>query len=183
MTSRPHLVRSMLAQTGRFPRNFLRVPPNAYVADCTRLPICRSDRFLERFGPGSGLADVLRRWAAGDPRPLVPLIDEIDALRGDSLIAVLRQLGTGYPDLPHGFPLSIVLCGLRDHRDYRISSGSTGEIVTGGSSFNISAGSLRLGDFSQVEGETVLGEHTAQTGKEFRPTAIQRVWKQTCGQP
>ena len=138
---------------------------------------------LDRFGPGSGLAEVLRRWAAADPRPLVLLIDEIDALRGDSLIAVLRQLRAGYPDRPQGFPHCVVLCGVRDLRDYRIRSGSTGEIVTGGSAFNISAGSLRLGDFSQAEVETLLGQHTAESGEEFQPEAVQRVWTQTCGQP
>lgn len=138
---------------------------------------------LDRHGPGGGLAEVLRRWARNDPRPLVLLIDEIDALKGDSLIAVLRQLRAGYPDRPQGFPHSVVLCGVRDVRDYRIRSGSTGKIVTGGSAFNISAGSLRLGDFSQAEVETLLGQHSAESGDEFQPEAIQRVWTQTCGQP
>ena len=65
---------------------------------------------LDRHGPGGGLAEVLRRWARNDPRPLVLLIDEIDALKGDSLIAVLRQLRASYPDRPQGFPHSVVLC-------------------------------------------------------------------------
>ena len=55
-----------------------------------------------------------------DPRPLVMLIDEIDALVGDTLLAVLRQLRTGYVDRPARFPHSIILCGVRDVRDYRI---------------------------------------------------------------
>ena len=46
-----------------------------------------------------------------DSRPLVLLIDEIDALVGDTLLAVLRQLRTGYVDRPARFPHSIVLCG------------------------------------------------------------------------
>ena len=51
------------------------------------------------------------------------LIDEIDALIGDSLLAVLRQLRAGYVRRPAGFPQSVVLCGVRDVRDYRIHSG------------------------------------------------------------
>ena len=138
---------------------------------------------LERFGPGGGLAEVLRRWARSDSRPLVLLIDEIDALVGDSLIAVLRQLRAGYSDRPREFPQSIVLCGVRDLRDYRIQSGTESETVTGGGVFNISAGSLRLGDFSEAEVESLLRQHTDETGQEFHPQAIHRVWTQTCGQP
>lgn len=138
---------------------------------------------FERFGPGGGLLEVLRRWAQADPRPLVLLIDEIDALVGDSLIAVLRQLRAGYPRRPESFPQSVVLCGVRDMRYYQVHSGSTGQAVTGGSAFNVSASSLRLGDFSRAEMETLVGQHTEETGQEFPREAMQRLWDQTCGQP
>ncbi len=132
---------------------------------------------------GAVLWDALRRWARADPRPLVLLIDEIDSLLGDTLLSVLRQLRSGYELRPHGFPHSIVLCGVRDIRDYRIHSESTGQPVTGGSAFNISAASLRLGDFGRAEVEALLGQHTAETGQEFEPAALERVWTQTQGQP
>ena len=77
---------------------------------------------LERSGPHGALSDALAHRAAASPKPLVLLIDEIDALIGDSLLAVLRQLYSGYPRRPNGFPQSIVLCGVRDVRDYRIQS-------------------------------------------------------------
>ena len=86
-----------------------------------------------------------------DPRPLVILIDEIDALVGDTLLSVLRQLRTGYVDRPRRFPHSIVLCRLRDVRDYRIHSSAENRLVLGGSAFNIKSESLRLGDFSEQE--------------------------------
>ena len=138
---------------------------------------------LERFGAGSGLLELLRLWTRSDPRPLILLIDEIDSLVGDTLLSVLRQLRAGYNLRPKAFPHSVVLCGVRDLRDYRIHSGSKNEPVTGGSAFNISADSLRLGDFSPTEVKTLLAQHTAETGQAFRPEALERVWNQTQGQP
>ena len=133
-------------------------------------------------GPFSALMDVLNQWAEAEARPLVLLVDEIDALVGDTLLAVLRQLRAGYDRRPGGFPQAIVLCGVRDLRDYRIHS-SGGEPVTGGSAFNISADSLRLGDFSHAEVEALLAQHTSETGQAFRPEALERIWTQTQGQP
>ena len=84
---------------------------------------------------------------------------------------------------PESFPHSIVLCGVRDVRDYRIHSGSTGETVAGGSAFNISAAYLRLGDFDRGEVEVLLGQHTDETGQCFEPAAAERIYTQTAGQP
>ncbi len=64
---------------------------------------------LVKYGPHSALREALTRWAASDPKPLVLLIDEIDALVGDSLLSVLRQLRAGYDLRPEGFPQSVVL--------------------------------------------------------------------------
>ena len=142
----------------------------------------RSDVLAEGT-PDTALWDALRRWAQADSRPLVLLIDEIDALIGDSLLSVLRQLRSGYDMRPRSFPHSIVLCGVRNVRDYRIHSASEGKAIAGGSGFNISADSLRLRDFDRAETEALLGQHTAETGQEFEPAAIDRVYTQTAGQP
>ena len=66
---------------------------------------------LERAGPFSALKDALIEWSEDDAQPLVLLVDEIDALVGDTLLAVLRQLRSGYDRRPASFPQSIVLCG------------------------------------------------------------------------
>ncbi len=124
---------------------------------------------LDRWPPGNALARSLRLWARADPRPLVLLIDEIDALVGNTLISVLRQLRSGYDMRPRSFPQSIVLCGVRDLHDYRIHSASTGENIAGGSAFNISAKSLRLGDFTRGDVEALLAQHTAETGQQLPP--------------
>ena len=138
---------------------------------------------LARSGPHGALREALTRWAEAAPKPLVLLIDEIDALIGDSLLSVLRQLRAGYDRRPAGFPQSVVLCGVRDVRDYRIHSSSTNAIIAGGSAFNIRARSLRLGDFLQDEVRALLGQHTEETGQIFTDDALELIWTQTQGQP
>ena len=138
---------------------------------------------LTKYGPRSALREALTRWSAAATKPLVLLIDEIDALIGDSLLSVLRQLRAGYVRRPGEFPQSVVLCGVRDVRDYRIQSTAENAIITGGSAFNIKARSLRLGDFSHEEVFALLGQHTAETGQEFAAEALDAVWTQTQGQP
>ena len=138
---------------------------------------------LERSGPGGALRRVLARWSEADPTPLVLLIDEIDALVGDTLLSVLRQLRAGYTQRPAHFPQSVVLCGVRDVRDYRIHSGTRNEIIAGGSAFNIRARSLRLGDFSEGEVRALLAQHTEETGQVFTPEALETVWTRTRDQP
>ena len=138
---------------------------------------------LAKYGPDHALGEALARWAAADARPLVLLIDEIDALVGDSLLAVLRQLRAGYDQRPRNFPQSVMLCGVRDVRDYRIHSGSANTAVAGGSAFNVKAESLRLGDFSRAEVAALLGQHTAETGQAFTAGALETVWERTQGQP
>ncbi len=145
--------------------------------------IALDDRFLAEawagilttFGPDMALITSLRRWSFASPQPLVLLIDEIDTLVGDSLLSVLQQLRAGYPHRPERFPHSVVLCGMRDVRDYRMGAA--------GSPFNIAAASLRLGDFSRDETLALLGQHTAETGQAFAPEALEAVWTQTRGQP
>ena len=149
------------------------------------------DEFLEdvyrdlaaKYVPDEVLLEALSRWAEADPKPLVLLIDEIDMLIGDSLLAVLRQLRAGYGQRPRGFPQSVVLCGVRDVRDYRIHSGSANATIAGGSAFNVKAKSLRLGDFSRHEVLALLGQHTAETGQAFTAEALETVWERTRGQP
>ena len=93
---------------------------------------------------------------------------------GDTLLSVLRQLRTGYVDRPRRFPHSIVLCGLRDVRDYRIHSSAENRLVLGGSAFNIKSESLRLGDFSEPETRALTAQHTAadRTGVYRRCAAV-----------
>ena len=138
---------------------------------------------LEQEGADGALIEVLARWAEADAKPLVLLIDEIDALIGDTLLSVLRQLRAGYDQRPDGFPHSIILCGVRDVRDYRIHSTAENRLVLGGSAFNIKSESLRLGDFSEQEIRALTAQHTAQTGQAFAEGALELIVTRTAGQP
>jgi hypothetical protein len=129
------------------------------------------------------LGQFLARWCAQAALPTVLLLDEVDALIGDTLIALLRQLRAGYPKRPTHFPQTVILCGVRDLRDYRIQASSEKAIITGGSAFNIKAKSLRLGDFNAGEVRALLQQHTEETGQVFTPEAREAVWALTQGQP
>ena len=156
----------------------------------SRARVALGDDFLAKEWPGifaefgpAALGEALTRWCQAGDRPLVLLIDEIDALVGDSLLSALRQLRSGYDQRPRAFPQSLALCGVRDVRDYRIRSGPADEVVTGGSAFNVKAKSLRLGDFSRADATALLQQHTAETGQPFASEALDLVWRQTQGQP
>ena len=110
------------------------------------------------------LRTLLTYWCTESAKPIVLFLDEIDALVGDTLISVLRQIRAGYAQRPAGYPISIVLCGVRDVRDYRMEARHK-EVITGGSAFNIKATSLRLGSFNQAEVRELWAQHTAATGQ------------------
>ena len=128
------------------------------------------------------LQALLEHWAQASDKPIVLLLDEVDALIGDTLISLLRQIRAGYAQRPRAFPQTIVLCGVRDVRDYRIHT-SDQEIITGGSAFNIKAESLRLGNFSAAETALLYQQHTQATGQKFADEVLARVWALTAGQP
>ncbi len=133
-------------------------------------------------GADSMLSTYLAKLSEALPKPLVLIIDEIDALVGDSLVSVLRQIRSGYENRPDYFPNTIILCGVRDVRDYRIQT--TGkDIVTGGSAFNIKSESLRLGNFVPDEVRALYMQHTTETGQKFDEACFPLLWNATEGQP
>ena len=133
--------------------------------------------------PGDLLSGLLSYWAQLNPaHPTVLLLDEVDALVGDTLISLLRQIRAGYAQRPAAFPQSLVLCGVRDVRDYRIHTASQ-EIITGGSAFNIKAESLRLGNLSREECVALWMQHQDETGQTFDPAIWPELWEDTRGQP
>nr|VFK32211.1 MAG: hypothetical protein BECKMB1821G_GA0114241_11056 [Candidatus Kentron sp. MB] len=141
-----------------------------------------SEDVFRRAGPHGALHQLLSRWSEENDRPTVLLLDEVDALIGDTLISLLRQIRSGYPERPHAFPQTVVLCGVRDVRDYRIHTGDN-QVITGGSAFNIKSESLRLGNFSREDVTMLYAQHTEETGQPFENGVIDYVFQQTAGQP
>lgn len=131
---------------------------------------------------GNRIQMALQEWAIAAPRPLVVLIDEIDSLEGETLLSVLRQLRSGYPDRPEGFPQSVGLIGLRDVRDYKIASGGSLNLNTA-SPFNIKVESLTIRDFSEAEIAKLYAQHTQDTGQIFTNEALSFAYELTMGQP
>ena len=132
---------------------------------------------------GREFGAFLSAWARACPRPIALFLDEIDALRGESLRAVLRQLRAGYPGRPNDFPWSVGLCGLRDVRDYRVASGGDPDRLGTSSPFNIKIESLRLQIFDEAEMRALLQQHTAETGQPFTEEALVGLFEATGGQP
>ncbi|MEU8151897.1 ATP-binding protein, partial [Nonomuraea sp. NPDC048901] len=89
--------------------------------------------------PGSRFGSALTEWCHRCPRRVVLFLDEIDALQGNSMVSILSQLRDGHNARPGGrpFPASMVLCGLRDLRDYKVASGGEPGRSNPASPFNI----------------------------------------------
>lgn len=140
---------------------------------------------------GERIRVALETWARVSPVPLVLFFDEIDALRGQSLLSVLRQLRAGFKSRPSGYPASVVLCGLRDVRDYKAAADGSinknapmGESKLGTASpFNIKVESMKLGNFDKSQVEELYQLHTEETGQSFMPEAMARAFELTQGQP
>lgn len=146
-------------------------------------PLSLMKEALELYGEDGALKELLSQWSKHSSKPLVLLMDEIDSLVGDTLISVLRQLRSGYDKRSSHFPKSVILCGVRDVRDYRIHSSREKDIITGGSAFNIKAESRRIGDFSREETDILYNAHTEETGQTFAREALDTVWTLSEGQP
>lgn len=132
--------------------------------------------------PRTRAVDLLSRWAEQCPKPIVLLLDEIDALHGEALLSLLRQLRSGFPSRPASFPQSVALVGLRDVRDYRLFAGGENGLGTS-SPFNVKVESLTLPNFTAAEVAELYAQHTEETGQRFTPEAIARASELTGGQP
>ncbi len=126
---------------------------------------------------------ALTQWSLHCSIPIVLFLDELDALKGKALEAILAQIRAGHPDRPDGFPASIVLCGPYEVREYQVGDDTTGPQTLVPRIFNINVASLRLGDFTERQLRLLYGLHTDETGQQFTEGALERVWNLTRGQP
>ena len=131
---------------------------------------------------GARIGTNLSNWAEQSSRPLVVFLDEIDALSNETLISVLRQIRSGFPNRPQGFPQSLALVGMRDVRDYKYASGGSDRLNTS-SPFNIKVRSFTLSNFTLDDVRNLYQQHTEATGQIFTPEAVDLAFHLTQGQP
>lgn len=122
-------------------------------------------------------------WCKSLQKPLILLLDEVDALYDDVLISTLRQLRDGFQSRPVHFPQSIALVGLRDIREYKMRARADNPSIGAGSPFNIKAKSFFLPVFSLEEVRGLLQQHTDDTGQVFREDVILKLYEFSGGQP
>ena len=132
----------------------------------------------------SMLSTVLIDWARKvAPRKLIILFDEVDVISGPAMVSFLRQLRDGFAGRGAGeFPVSVALVGMRDLRDYLVTS-KEGQILNPGSPFNIKEDSITLGNFSCSDIVALTGQHTADTDQVFSEEALERIYACSSGQP
>lgn len=162
-----------LGKSLRVPRDGLRAAEGGLVA-----------AWLEK--PHSAVQNYLQFLAEQDPRPLVILVDEADALVGGTMVTFLTQLRDGYigrKETP--FPSSVALVGMRAVRDYIVSKEDQRILTWLGTSspFNVSAESTMLAPFTEPEIAELVGQHTQATGQRFEPDAVRRMWELAEGHP
>ena len=131
---------------------------------------------------GARIGTNLSNWAEQSSRPLVVFLDEIDALSNETLISILRQIRSGFPNRPQGFPQSLALVGMRDVRDYKYASGGNDRLNTS-SPFNIKVCSFTLSNFTLEDVRNLYQQHTKATGQIFTPDAVDLAFHLTQGQP
>jgi hypothetical protein len=129
----------------------------------------------EDGGAIAALGGLLARWSRSSDRPVVLMLDEVDALVGETLKSVLLQIRSGYVQRPNSFPQTVILCGVKDIQDY--------PLVSTASPFNILAKSLRLGNFSPLQTQALWLQHQEETGQQIEPAIFPKLWEDTRGQP
>ncbi len=131
---------------------------------------------------GRQIGAFLAAWSQESSRPLAVFLDEIDALSDETLVSVLRQIRSGFPRRPQGFPQSVALVGMRDVRDYKYASGGSDRLNTS-SPFNIKVRSFTLSNFTLEDVRNLYQQHTEATGQIFTPEAVDLAFHLTQGQP
>lgn len=140
------------------------------------------DDFLSRESPGI-LADrtptrafviAVTRWATSASKPVALLLDDVDSLREHCLDSLLAQIRVGFDTYPRRFPQTMAIGGIRRFDYFAALRGAC---------FNCITKACRIGDFSEDEIRTLLGQHTEETGQPFSPDAVEEIRRTTAGQP
>jgi hypothetical protein len=136
--------------------------------------------------PETAVSSYLRIVCERAAAPVVVFVDEADGLVGEAMVSFLTQLREGYISrTTDPFPYALALVGMRQVRDYVLSSDerrATSWLGTT-SPFNITAESATLAMFTRDDVGELLQQHTEATGQRFDDEAIERVWYLSQGHP
>jgi hypothetical protein len=147
----------------------------------------------ETYNIGPGMDDpsrkvkrILNSLCEDLDKDLVVFFDEADCLSDTPLITFLSQIRDAY-NVRHKpgnkFPRSMAIVGLRDIRDY-LAQVRPDEMSKGlASPFNIKKEALTLANFTERDIEALYLQHTEASTQVFEPSAIQRAWYWSEGQP
>ena len=130
------------------------------------------------------LGKKISRLCRSIDRPLVILFDEVDCLSNGTLIAFLRELRQGYITRHMApFAHAVMLVGMRDIRDFKMSVRPDRETLGPASPFNVIRESRTLRNFERDEIASLYNQHTEATGQVLPDQVINEVWHWTRGQP
>ena len=175
----PDVARAMRTILGNVDRSFASTLPAIERPTRAEVELLLQD-------PENALLSYLSTMAARSPKPLVLLLDEADGLVGATMVSFLTQLRTGYVARDSNpFPVSIVLIGMRQVRDFALAAEDRSAVSWLGttSPFNITAEATTLDSFTRDEVTELLSQHEAATGQRFEPEAIKRIWHLGQGHP
>ena len=166
-------------------RAMLSIVESLYITASVFLEDAEMPPRLENYAASESLLySYLSDWSKSQTKKIVLLIDEIDALYDDVLITVLRQLRNGFMNRnDNAFPVSVVLVGLRDVREYKEKVRDKEKSIGSGSPFNVKAESLTIGDFSRYQIGELLKQYTDEGGQIFPDEIIDILYGYTGGQP
>jgi hypothetical protein len=151
------------------------------------------DRFASGYRPDPKqdddevLIELLTSLSASLDKDLVVLFDEVDCLSAGPLILFLKQIRFGHNDRDRTsdsrFPRSLALIGLRNLRHYTVQVRPGDESLIVVDFLNFVKKFLTLPGFTKDQIEILYGQHTEATGQVFEPSAIERAFYWSWGQP
>ena len=129
-----------------------------------------------------GLSYALSYICRNVEKPVVIFFDNMDALSGDFLFYVLRQIRSRFDQRPDLFPSSMVFSGIYGKSDYNSVKNLSFQIVNA-VPFNIITTTFTLSNFSKEEVINLYTQHTTETGQVFEADIFDLVMDYTNGHP
>ncbi|MDR2442468.1 MAG: ATP-binding protein [Deltaproteobacteria bacterium] len=150
-------------------------------------------KLSSNYGPGPSsrfdakILDILRYLSVNLDKDLVVFFDDVDSLSDKPLIPFLRQIHFGFNTRFRSrntkFPKSMALVGMRHLVARFIQSSPDSASISASNILSFIKESLTLPDFNQNDIKVLCSQHALASGQIFNPSAINRIWYWSEGQP